>query len=106
MQEVFFEFTYKVKFQNLFSDEFHYLKQLHLILSQMFFCRGNLSLLSTLHIVLYYVDVPNLALGNPKMLASLSNKAVESVWKEHMTSFHKRLPIYDLALGLEFFQQV
>jgi hypothetical protein len=32
-QEVFFEYMYKVNFLNLFADEFHYLKQLHLILS-------------------------------------------------------------------------
>jgi hypothetical protein len=40
------------------------------------------------------------------MLASLSNKVMESVWKEHMTMFHERLLICDLALGLEFFQQL
>ncbi len=52
---------------------------------------------------LYYVDVPNLVLWNPKMLASLNNKAMESVRKEHMTMFHKRLLVCDLALGPEFF---
>jgi hypothetical protein len=40
------------------------------------------------------------------MLASLSNKEMESVWKEHMTMFHKRLPVCELAFGPEFFQQV
>jgi hypothetical protein len=40
------------------------------------------------------------------MLVSLSNKAMESVRKEHMTTFHKRLPICDLAFGLEVFQQI
>jgi hypothetical protein len=40
------------------------------------------------------------------MLVSLSNKVMESVRKEHMTTFHKRLPICDLSLGVEFLQQV
>jgi hypothetical protein len=38
---------------------------------------------------LYYAKVPNLALRDPNMLASLNIKAMESIWKEHMTSFHK-----------------
>jgi len=40
------------------------------------------------------------------MLVSLSNKAMESVRKEHTTSFHKRLLVCDLTLGFEFLQQV
>jgi hypothetical protein len=40
------------------------------------------------------------------MLASLSTNAMESVRKEHMITFHKRLPICYLALGVEFLQQV
>jgi hypothetical protein len=39
------------------------------------------------------------------MLSSLNNKAMESAWKEHMTTFHKRLLVCDPSLGLEFFQQ-
>jgi hypothetical protein len=42
---------YKVKFQNIFSNELHYLKQLHPIINQMFSFRKNLWLLSTLHII-------------------------------------------------------
>jgi hypothetical protein len=40
------------------------------------------------------------------MLASLSTKAMENVQKEHMTMFHKWLPICDPAFGVEFLQQV
>jgi hypothetical protein len=40
------------------------------------------------------------------MVASLSNKAMESVQREHLIAFHKRLPICEPALGIEFFQQV
>jgi hypothetical protein len=40
------------------------------------------------------------------MLASLSNKAMESVRKEYMTTFHKRLLLCDPTLGIEFLQQV
>jgi hypothetical protein len=40
------------------------------------------------------------------MLASLSNKTMESVQKEHMTVFHKRLHVCDPALSIEFLQQV
>ncbi len=39
-------------------------------------------------------------------MASLSNKAMENVQKEHMTMFHKRLPVCDLALGPKILQQV
>jgi hypothetical protein len=47
----------------------------------------------------------NPTLRDPEMLALLSNKVIKSVQKEHMTTFHKRMPICDLALGLEFLQQ-
>jgi len=40
------------------------------------------------------------------MLTLLSNKAMDSVQKEHMIMFHKRLLICDPTLGIEFFQQV
>jgi hypothetical protein len=40
------------------------------------------------------------------MVASLSNKAMDSVQREHLTTFHKRLPICELTFGAEFFQQV
>ncbi len=40
------------------------------------------------------------------MLALLSNKAMETIQKEHMTTFYKILPICDPALGLEFLQLV
>jgi hypothetical protein len=40
------------------------------------------------------------------MLALLSNKAMESVQKEHMTTFHKKLPICDPTLGPEFLQKI
>jgi hypothetical protein len=53
---------------------------------------------------LYYVDVLNPTLRNSKMLVLLDNKAKESVQKEHMTTFHKRLPIHDPTLGIEFLQ--
>jgi hypothetical protein len=40
------------------------------------------------------------------MLALLSNKAMESVQKEHMIAFHKRLHICEPTLGIEFLQQI
>jgi hypothetical protein len=40
------------------------------------------------------------------MMPLLNNKAMESVWKERMTTFHKRLPVCDPTLGVEFFQQI
>jgi hypothetical protein len=55
---------------------------------------------------LYYADVLDSTLHDPYMLASLNSKSMESVQKEHMIAFHKRLPICDLALGVEFLQQV
>jgi hypothetical protein len=48
---------------------------------------------------LYYAEVPNLALCDLEMLSSLSNKAMENIRKEHMTIFHKRLPVCDPSLG-------
>jgi hypothetical protein len=38
---------------------------------------------------LYYAKVLDLALCDLEVLPSLSNKAMESVQKEHMTTFHK-----------------
>lgn len=40
------------------------------------------------------------------MLASLSNKAMESVWTKHKTTFHKRLLVCDPTFGPKFLQQV
>jgi hypothetical protein len=40
------------------------------------------------------------------MLVLLSNKAMETIQKEQMTTFHKILPICDPALGLEFLQLI
>jgi len=40
------------------------------------------------------------------MLGLLSNNVMENVRKEHMTTFHERLPICDHTLGLKFFKQV
>jgi hypothetical protein len=40
------------------------------------------------------------------MLASLNTKAMENVQKEHMIAFHKWMLVCDLALGVEFLQQV
>ncbi len=55
---------------------------------------------------LNYANVPNPILYDQKMLASIINKAMNSVWKEHINVFHKRLHVYDLTLGAKFFQQV
>jgi len=55
---------------------------------------------------LYYEKVFDLALHDPKVLSSLSNKAMESVRKEHMITFHKKLPICDPSLGPKFLQQI
>ncbi len=52
------------------------------------------------------MDVLDLIFRALEMLASLSNKAMKSVQKEHMTTFHKRLPVCDLVLGAEFLQEV
>jgi hypothetical protein len=46
------------------------------------------------------------ALCDSEMLSSLSNKAMESVRKEHMTTFHKRFHVCDPSLGPKFLQQV
>jgi hypothetical protein len=51
---------------------------------------------------LYYADVPNPILRDLGTLASLSYKAMENVQKEHMTTFHKRLPVCDPTLDLKF----
>ncbi len=55
---------------------------------------------------LYYADVLDPIIQNSEMLASLSNEAMESVQKEHMTSFHKRLFVCDPALSTKFLQQI
>jgi hypothetical protein len=54
---------------------------------------------------LYYEKVPNPTFCDLYMLASLSTKAMENVRKEHMITFHKRLPVCDPTLGVELFQQ-
>ncbi len=48
---------------------------------------------------LYYAKVLDLALRDLEMLVSVSNKAMENIQKEHMTKFHKWLPVYDALLG-------
>jgi len=55
---------------------------------------------------LYYANVLNPTLWDPKMLVLLRNEAIENVQKEHMTTFHKRLLICDPTLCIEFLQQV
>ncbi len=55
---------------------------------------------------MYYVDVLDPHIHNQNVLESLCNNAIKSVKKEHMTPFNKSLPMCDLALGLEFLQQV
>ncbi len=55
---------------------------------------------------LYYIDVLDPVLHDPEMLAFLSNKAMESVQKEHMVAFHKRLHVCEPTLGIEFLQQI
>jgi hypothetical protein len=40
------------------------------------------------------------------MMDLLNNKAMESVKKKHMTTFHKRLLVCDPTLGVEFLQQI
>ncbi len=55
---------------------------------------------------LYYVDVLNPIFHDPKLLAFLSNKAMENVQKEHMIAFHKRLHVCEPTLGIEFLQQI
>jgi hypothetical protein len=51
---------------------------------------------------LYYVDVPNLILGDLKMVASLSNKVMENVQKEHMTHSIKGFMFVTSHLVLNF----
>jgi hypothetical protein len=53
---------------------------------------------------LYYLDVVDPTLKDPNHLETLSNKAMDAVHKEHMTTFHKLFLICDLSLGLKFFQ--
>jgi hypothetical protein len=50
---------------------------------------------------LYYVDVLDLVLWDPQMLALLNNEAMESVQKEH-----KRFFVCDPAFNTKFFQQI
>jgi hypothetical protein len=52
--------------------------------------------------ILMGVDV----MPNAKWLHHVLLTTLESVWKEHMTTFHKRLFVYDPSLGPKFFQQV
>ncbi len=55
---------------------------------------------------LYYANVVDPALKDPDQLETLSNKVMDMVHKEHMTSFHKWLPVRDPSLGPEFLQEV
>jgi hypothetical protein len=55
---------------------------------------------------LYYAEVLDLAFHDSKVLSSLSNKAMENIKKEHMTTFHKRLLVCDPSFGPKFLQQV
>jgi len=54
----------------------------------------------------YYADVVDLALKDPYPLETLSNKAMDTIHKEHMTTFHKQLPICKLSLGSKFLHEV
>jgi hypothetical protein len=54
---------------------------------------------------LYYVDVVDLVLKNSNQLETLSNKAMDVVCKEHMTTFHKRLHVCNLSLGSKFLHE-
>jgi hypothetical protein len=49
---------------------------------------------------------PSPILHDLKVLSSLNNKAMESVSKEQMTTFHKRFLVCDPSLGLKFLQQI
>ncbi len=55
---------------------------------------------------LYYVDVVDPTLKDSNQLETLSNKAMDVIHKEHMTTFHKQLHVCDLSLGLEFVHKV
>jgi hypothetical protein len=48
---------------------------------------------------LYYTKVLDPTFCDLEVLSSLSNKAMESVKKEHMTTFHKKLHVCDPSLG-------
>lgn len=54
---------------------------------------------------LYYLDV-DLVLEESDQLETLNNKAMDEIRKEHMTSFHKWMPICDPSLGLKFLHEV
>jgi hypothetical protein len=53
---------------------------------------------------LYYAKVLDPALHDSEVLSSLNNKTMESIRKEHMTTFHKKLHVCDPSLGPEFLQ--
>ncbi len=55
---------------------------------------------------LHHAKVLDPVLRDPKVLSSLSNKAMQCVRKEHMTTFQKRLHVCDPSFGPIFFQQV
>jgi hypothetical protein len=55
---------------------------------------------------LYYADVVDPTLRDPDQQETLSNKAMDAIYKEHMTAFHKRLPICDPSLGPNFLYEV
>ncbi len=55
---------------------------------------------------LYYADVADPALRDSDQLETLSNKAMDAIYKEHMTAFHKWLPVCDPSLGPKFLYEV
>ncbi len=77
-----------------------------MILNQNFFWQRKLAAIVDITHCLYYVDVLDPTFCDLEMLAFLSNKAMESVQKEHMIAFHKRLHVCEPTLGIEFLQQI
>ncbi len=51
---------------------------------------------------MYYAKVLDFWLQKQKVLDSLCNKVIESVKKEHMTPFHKKLLVCNPTLGPKF----
>ncbi len=55
---------------------------------------------------LYYANIVDPTLRNTNQLETLSNKAMDVVRKEHMTTFHKWLRVYNPSLGPKFVHKV
>jgi hypothetical protein len=55
---------------------------------------------------LYYSDVVNPTSKDPNQLETLSNRTMDAVRKEHMTTFHKWLHVCDPSLNPKFLQEV